>query len=147
MATREEEVKPTHDSFPLHAVEIYGPDDVGRCVLMAQRAALQAGLDRTAQNRFATAVSELAQNVLRYAQRGRLTVRCLDRRGRRGAEAIVEDVGPGIENIELAMQESVSTGGSLGLGLPGTRRMMDDFELHTVPGKGTRVTIRLWVQR
>ncbi|MDD9967853.1 MAG: ATP-binding protein [Myxococcales bacterium] len=127
-------------------VLIHGQHDAARCILLARQLAAQVGFDTVGQTRFATAASELAQNVVRYAQHGSMQLRRLERAGKPGIEAIVEDEGPGIESIERVMQERVSTGGSLGLGLPGTRRMMDDFELHSAPGEGTRVTIRLWLQ-
>lgn len=128
-------------------LEIRGQNDAARCVLLAQNVAAQTGFDAVGKNRFATAVSELVQNVLRYAQRGWIEVRVLDRGIRHGVEAVVEDQGPGIADLERAMQDRVSTGGGLGLGLPGTRRMMDEFELESRVGQGTKVTIRLWRRR
>lgn len=131
----------------LEIAELRSQDDATRCVLLAQHMAKRAGFDAVGQNRFATAVSELVQNVLRYAERGRATLRLLQRADTLGLEAIVEDRGPGIADVAIAMQERTSTGGGLGLGLPGTRRMMDDFELVSTPGAGTRVIIRLWRRR
>jgi serine/threonine-protein kinase RsbT len=64
---------------------------------------------------------------------------------RKGIEIIVKDHGPGIENVEMAMQDTYSSGGTLGLGLPGVKRMMDEFHIDTAVGRGTIVTIRKWV--
>ena len=121
--------------------------DVAQCVLASRRAARDVGLDATDQSRFASAVSELAQNVIRYAERGQLVIRRLRRVGRSGVEAVVTDAGPGIANLQRALQDHMSSGGGLGLGLPGTQRMMDDFDIETTLGRGTRVTIRLWRRR
>lgn len=139
-------------SAPVHPLgfqsqSIAVQSDVSRCVLAAREAARRVGFDEVGQNRFATAISELAQNVVRYGERGHLHLRHLLRYERQGVEAVVEDVGPGIADVELAMSERGSTSDSLGLGLPGTRRMMDEFDLQTTPGRGTRVTIRLWLGR
>lgn len=130
---------------PAYRLVIQGQEDVSRGVLAGQQLARQVGFDAVGQSRFATAISELAQNVVRYAKRGTLRMRPL-RRGRlQGVEAIVEDQGPGIADVEDAMGERISTGGGLGLGLPGTQRMMDEFELTSTVGQGTRVLIRLWL--
>ena len=134
-------------SAPAHerqSLELRTQDDCARAVLLAQHMARTAGFDAVGINRFATAVSELVQNVLRYAQHGQVHLRQRVRSGRCGVEAVVEDQGPGIADVAHAMREHTSSGGGLGLGLPGTRRMMDDFELVSEPGAGTRVTIRLW---
>lgn len=92
----------------------------------------------------ATAISELARNIVRYASRGEITVRVVDDNGKRGVEVIATDDGPGIPDLALAMQDGFSTSGSLGLGLPGVRRLMDDFEIDSEVGKGTTVTARKW---
>lgn len=92
----------------------------------------------------ATAISELARNIVRYAVRGEIILRVVDDRGRLGVEVIATDDGPGIPDVALAMQDGYSTSGSLGLGLPGTRRLMDELEIHSELGKGTTVTARKW---
>ena len=95
----------------------------------------------------ATAISELARNIVAYAKRGSVSLRVIDEAGRRGIEVIAEDRGPGIANIELALQDGYSTGKSLGLGLPGARRIMDEFAIESQLGRGTRVCARKWVRR
>jgi len=92
----------------------------------------------------ATAISELARNIVRYAARGEVTLRLVDNNGKRGIEVVAADDGPGIPDIGLAMQDGYSTSGGLGLGLPGTRRLMDEFEITSDFGKGTTVTVRRW---
>ena len=92
----------------------------------------------------ATAISELARNIISYATRGQVTVRLIDERSKKGVIIIAEDSGPGIADIHQAMQEGFSTSNSLGLGLPGVRRLMDFFDIQSQSGKGTRVTIKKW---
>jgi serine/threonine-protein kinase RsbT len=93
----------------------------------------------------ATAISELTRNIITYAQRGTLSLDLLDEHGRKGIIVICKDDGPGIDSIELAMQDGYSTINSLGLGLPGVRRLMDDFEIQSEPGKGTTITTKKWI--
>ncbi len=102
------------------------------------------GFGLTDTTRIVTAASELARNVFRFAGSGLMRWRLLDRGGRAGVELTFEDHGPGISNVEQAMQEGYSTAGGLGLGLPGTRRLMDEMEIHSQAGLGTTVTVRKW---
>jgi serine/threonine-protein kinase RsbT len=92
----------------------------------------------------ATAISEIARNIVVYADRGRISLSEADKGGRRGIVVIARDEGPGIADIERAMRDGYSTGNSLGLGLPGARRLMDDFEIMSTVGQGTTVTMRKW---
>ena len=97
------------------------------------------------QTRLATVTSELARNVIKYAGRGRLIAQPTDERdGRTGLRLIFEDKGPGISNIDDAMRDGFSTGRGLGKGLPGSRRMVDEFRIESEVGQGTRVTIVRW---
>jgi serine/threonine-protein kinase RsbT len=91
------------------------------------------------QSRVATATSELARNIFKYAGMGHVTIAPVERDGRMGIEILAEDQGPGIEDIEQAMEDRYSSGGTLGLGLPGVRRLMDVFRIESAPGRGTRV--------
>jgi serine/threonine-protein kinase RsbT len=81
-----------------------------------------------------------------YAQRGEVMLRLLDDAGRRGIHIEARDRGPGIADVELALRDGYSTGNSLGLGLPGSRRLMDELTIETQLGKGTTVTMRRWVR-
>lgn len=93
----------------------------------------------------ATAISEIARNIVLYAGQGEIELVGLEQDGRRGIEVVARDEGPGIADVERAMQDGFTTGQGLGLGLPGARRLMDEFELDSRPGDGTRVTMRKWV--
>ena len=92
----------------------------------------------------AAAISELARNILLYAARGAVVVRITSLAGRRGIEVIVRDDGPGIPDVARAMEDGYSTSGGLGLGLPGAKRLMDDFEIVSAPGRGTTIRITKW---
>jgi serine/threonine-protein kinase RsbT len=94
----------------------------------------------------ATAISEIARNTVRYAGRGEVTVTAVTSGRRRGITIVVRDDGPGIKDIERAMRDGFSTGKSLGLGLPGARRLMDDFEIVSSAAQGTTVTMSKWLR-
>lgn len=98
------------------------------------------------QARVATAISELARNVVLYAGKGEVILRRVGDRGRVGLEAVCVDQGPGIPDLVLAMRDGYSTANGLGMGLPGTKRLMDEFEIESAVGKGTKVTIRKWLR-
>jgi len=106
--------------------------------------ASQCGFPSTDLAVVATAISELARNIVRYAGRGQVILRLVNNNGKRGIEVVAADDGPGIPDIGMAMQDGYSTSGGLGLGLPGTRRLMDEFEITSDFGKGTIVTVRRW---
>ena len=91
-----------------------------------------------------TAISELARNILLYAKNGEIMVKALNSGERNGILLVARDQGPGIPNIELAMQGGYSTSGNLGLGLPGVRRLMDEMDIESSVGSGTTVTARKW---
>jgi serine/threonine-protein kinase RsbT len=92
----------------------------------------------------ATAISEVARNIVTYAGRGEIVLRIVQRGQRRGLLVIARDQGPGIADIARAMEDGYSTSRSLGLGLPGSKRLMDEFELASELGKGTEVTMTKW---
>jgi serine/threonine-protein kinase RsbT len=119
-------------------------------VAARQRAREMAGaleLTSTDQTLLATAISEVARNIRAYAVRGEVVLGIVrDDNGRRGIRVIARDDGPGIADVELAMQDGYTSGGGLGLGLPGARRLVDDFEIETSPGQGTKVTLVMWAR-
>lgn len=124
-------------------------DSEADIVLARQRArqlAGQLGFSVTDLALIATAVSELARNIVLYAGRGEVSVRTLDHGGRRGILVEAHDDGPGIPDIPKALQGGYSTSGGLGLGLPGVRRLMDEFDIVSEVGKGTTVTVRKWLR-
>ena len=110
----------------------------------ARELAAPLGLSSTELIVIATAISEIARNVVAYAGEGEVVLSLIERGRRRGIRIIAEDQGPGIADLSLAMQDGYTTGGGLGMGLPGARRLMDEFEVESEPGKGTRVTMRKW---
>jgi serine/threonine-protein kinase RsbT len=104
------------------------------------------GFSSTDQTLLATAISEVARNIVSYAGTGTLTFRYVQEGARRGLTIVASDGGPGIPDIELAMRDGYSTGKSLGLGLPGAKRLMDAFTLESVVGAGTTVTMTKWLR-
>ena len=98
------------------------------------------------QARIATAISELTRNIVQYAEEGEAVMRPLRVAGRVGIEISCSDEGPGISDVDLAMQDGYSTSNSLGMGMPGAQRLMDEFEIRSVVGVGTCVTIRKWLR-
>jgi serine/threonine-protein kinase RsbT len=103
------------------------------------------GICASESARIATATVELATNIAKYAKSGIIRVRALRLGNQRGIEVEAEDKGPGIANVNLALTDSYSTSGSLGLGLPGVRRLMDDFDIRSTLGGGTTVRVRRWL--
>jgi serine/threonine-protein kinase RsbT len=95
----------------------------------------------------ATSISELARNIVTYAKTGEIILKATERRGRPGIVVIARDRGPGIEDPGLALKDGYSTSRSLGMGLPGVRRLMDEFEITSEIGRGTTVTVRKWSDR
>lgn len=118
-------------------------------ILVARRAGRELsasiGMHSSDQALLATAISELARNIVQYAGRGEILLSIVESRGQTGVEVISRDNGPGILDIGLAMQDGFSTGGSLGLGLPGSKRLVDEFEIASEPGKGTTIILKKWV--
>jgi serine/threonine-protein kinase RsbT len=112
-----------------------------------QARAMASSLEMTStdQTLLATAISEVARNITTYAKRGEVVLSVVrDDAGRRGIRVIARDDGPGIENLELALQDGYTSGGGLGLGLPGARRLVHEFDIETSPGQGTKVTMVMW---
>jgi serine/threonine-protein kinase RsbT len=107
-------------------------------------AATRLGFGITDVTRIVTAASELARNIFHYAGIGVMRWRELEEDTRIGIELTFEDHGPGIANVEQAMQENYSTSGGLGMGLPGSKRLMDEMEIQSQIGLGTTVTVRKW---
>jgi RNA polymerase sigma factor (sigma-70 family) len=110
----------------------------------ARNVAADAGLPGTELTVVATAVSEIARNIVRFAGAGQILVEQLEETNRQGVRVVARDAGPGIVDLDQAMQDGYSTYQGLGLGLPGARRLMDEFEVVTKPGRGTTVTMTKW---
>jgi serine/threonine-protein kinase RsbT len=94
----------------------------------------------------ATAISELARNIVSYARKGEIVLQIINGVNRQGLSIIASDNGPGIPDIRQALRDGFSTSGSLGMGLPGVRRLMDEFEITSQPGRGTTVAVKKWKQ-
>lgn len=129
----------------IEAVEVRSEEDIVKARVRAKAIGVTLGFNYMDQTRIATAVSELARNVFQFAGGGKVTIRTVQAQDRKGIEVVVEDHGPGIENLELALKGGHSTGGGLGLGLSGSKKLMDDFDIKTKVGEGTIVTIKLWL--
>lgn len=125
-------------------MRINSEGDTVLAVLAVREMGAAVGMGPGAVSALATAVSELATNVIKYASTGRITMREVRQQFRPGLEVVVEDWGPGIADVEDAMREHVSTGGTLGLGLPGTRRLVEELEIDTSLGEGTRIRVVKW---
>ena len=110
----------------------------------AREAVEELGFSVTNTTRVVTAVSELARNIFRFAGKGEVLVKIIERDARQGIEIVCHDDGPGIADIDQAMQEGYTSGGGLGMGLPGSKRLMDEMEVESSPNQGTTITIRKW---
>lgn len=106
--------------------------------------ACQLGFSSTDITLIVTAISELARNIVLYAGAGEIILKPLNQSPRVGIAIVAHDEGPGIADVELALQDGYSTSGGLGLGLPGTRRLMDEFHIVSKVGQGTTVTVKKW---
>ena len=106
--------------------------------------ALELGFSSGDATLIATAISELARNIVSYARRGEITLRDIQGSNRVGIAVGASDDGPGIPDVAQALRDGFSTSGSLGLGLPGVRRLMDEFEIVSRPGQGTKVGVKKW---
>ncbi len=117
-------------------------------IVLARRAvrdaAIRFGLPSSDVTRVVTAASELARNIHRYAGHGTMHWSKVERNSGVGLELRFIDRGPGIENLTLALSEGFTTGGGLGMGLPGSERLVDEMEIESAVGEGTKVTIRKW---
>jgi serine/threonine-protein kinase RsbT len=113
---------------------------------MGRELAVKVGFSGSDLTIIATAISEIARNILSYAQQGEMVLSPVKTGDRSGILVVGRDSGPGIPDIERAMRDGYSTGRSLGLGLPGAKRLMDEFEVASQAGKGTVVTMKKWVR-
>jgi serine/threonine-protein kinase RsbT len=126
-------------------IAIESDADVVTARQQARAMASELELSSTDQTLLATAISEVARNITAYAKRGEVLLGVIkDDNGRRGIRVIARDEGPGIENLELALQDGYTSGTGLGLGLPGARRLVHHFEIETALGQGTKVTLVMW---
>jgi len=125
-------------------VSVRSSQDVLNVRQIARLWAVELGFGLVNQTKLVTATSELARNMVNFASGGEVRLETLEADGRRGLRLTFEDQGPGIPDVELALKDGYSTGGGLGLGLGGARRLVDEFEIVTRVAEGTRVTITSW---
>ncbi|MFC0507485.1 ATP-binding protein [Micromonospora costi] len=128
------------------AQAIQSDEDVVRVRQLVRTVAVAAKLSLVDQTKLVTAASELARNTLVYGGGGTVEVTTVDNGRRRGVRILFADSGPGIVDLDLALTDGYTTGGGLGLGLSGARRLVDEFEIDTGAGKGTRVTVTKWAR-
>ena len=132
------------DSITADAVLIRAQDDIVKVRQIVRAKAAEIGLSLVDQTKIVTAASELARNALDYGGGGRMHSQILNDFGRRGLRLTFEDSGPGIADVEQALRDGFTTGGGLGLGLGGAKRLCNEFKIDTEPGRGTRITIARW---
>lgn len=118
--------------------------DVVQARQRGRELALEAGFSAGDQTVIAAAISEIARNILMYARRGEIALRVVRNGERQGVVIVARDDGPGIPDVARALEDGYSTSGGLGLGLPGARRLMDEFDVTSVAGQGTTVTMTKW---
>lgn len=127
------------------ALNIQSETDIVLARTAGKEMAHAMGFGLVDQTRIATGISELARNILQYARRGHIRLEAVNRNGRQGLEILAEDNGPGIANVRSVLEGSHHSHKGLGLGIPGTRRLMDEFDLTSEPGGGTRVRCVKWL--
>ena len=133
-------MEPLEDGY--EEVAIVTEADIVKSRKVIRNAVTKMGFRLADVTRIVTAASELARNIYKYADQGHLYYREISMTGKKGIELIFQDQGPGIEDIEVAMGEGYSSSGSLGLGLPGTKRLVDEMVIESEAGVGTRITLR-----
>ena len=126
-------------------IPIVADADIVEARAAARALAAHLGFEGVDLVLIATAVSEVARNIIRHAEQGEVVLSALQNGSRRGVEMVAHDQGPGIASIPQAMEDGFSTSGGLGLGLPGSRRLMDEFHVESKAGQGTTVTMRKWL--
>jgi serine/threonine-protein kinase RsbT len=119
-------------------------DDVVRARQSVRAWAVELGFSLVDQTKLVTAASELARNTVVYGGGGTVRMEVLEDGARTGLRLAFEDQGPGIGDVERALEDGYTTGGGLGLGLGGARRLVNEFAIHSVPGEGTRITVVKW---
>ena len=129
---------------PEIGVAINSDQDIVLARQKGRAKAIELGFSSGDATLIATAISELARNIVVYAGKGRITLKAVNGLNRQGISVVASDEGPGIPDVRQALRDGFSTSGSLGLGLPGVRRLMDEFEITSQPGRGTTVVVKKW---
>jgi len=126
-------------------VRIQNSADIVAARQQGRALASQAGFSHSNLTIIATAISEVARNIVEYAKEGHVIITLITDASKRGVEIVATDEGPGIADVTTVMRDGFSTGKGLGIGLPGARRLMDDFAIASAVGTGTIVTMKKWV--
>jgi serine/threonine-protein kinase RsbT len=126
------------------SIPVRSTDSIVRVRQEVRKWSIALGFSLVDQTKIITAASEIARNTLDYGGGGELTLELLRDGARRGLRLTFVDQGPGIANIELALQDGYTTGNGLGLGLSGAKRLSNDFSIDTKPGAGTKITLARW---
>jgi serine/threonine-protein kinase RsbT len=127
-------------------VKIESPADIVAARQQARALATQAGFSICDSTLITTAISEMTRNILEYASHGEITISLLKNGNKHGVRIVATDQGPGIADISQVMQDGYSSRQGMGIGLPGTKRLMDEFEITSKIGKGTTITMKKWTQ-
>lgn len=126
-------------------IQVRREADTVKAIMETKRMARSLGFDDYHCQKVSTAVSELVRNIIKYADSGEAIIAPITKNRKRGIEITIQDRGPGIADLDRAMQNDFSSSGTLGLGLPGVKRLMDEFEISSEVDLGTRVVIRQWL--
>ncbi len=148
MKKRAKTILSAEDAPPLESesIALETERDIASARSRVRSIAEQLGFRSIDQTRLTTATSELARNIIKYAGRGRIIAQPItNERGQRGLRLIFEDWGPGIPDIPAAMRDGFTTGGGLGKGLPGSKRLAEEFSIESTLESGTRVTVARWI--
>jgi serine/threonine-protein kinase RsbT len=127
-------------------VKIASPFDITVARQLGRKLASDVGLAESECTLLATAISEVARNIVDHARRGELLFKIIENGVKRGLQVIARDDGPGIPDVQRAMQYGYSTAGGLGVGLPGAKWLMDEFAIDSTVGQGTQVTMCKWTR-
>jgi serine/threonine-protein kinase RsbT len=128
-------------------LEISSPEQVSAARRAVQEWATRLAFGTLERTKFVTAASEIARNTLVHGLGGHMTIREVEQEGRSGLQLVFEDQGPGIADVQRAMTDGFSTANSMGLGLGGAQRLVNEFSLESVAGQGTKVTVTQWKRR
>jgi serine/threonine-protein kinase RsbT len=132
------------NSKKVETMPILTSEDVVRVRQKVRSWAIEMGFNLIDQTKLVTAASELARNTINYGGGGEFRLEALNEGNRSGLRLTFEDHGPGIEDVELALKDGYTTAGGLGLGLGGSKRLVNEFDIFSRPGEGTRITVTRW---
>ncbi|MFC0190417.1 anti-sigma regulatory factor [Fictibacillus aquaticus] len=127
-------------------VEVRNEWDIVSARQLGRNMAKELGFGNVDQARITTAISELARNIYLYAGNGKICIQPIDQLGKKGLKIIALDSGPGIRDIRRVMEDGYTTSGGLGAGLPGVKRLMDEFSIESTVDVGTEINATKWLR-